>query len=195
MKKKRDILLLCRSIFFAFVYFPHMLFYAIKQKFINDDLQRCQNKLFVKLPNWLLCLFLLHTDRYFRRLFYHRIGPVASLFISWLAPADRYFIISKTTKIGSGMYCAHPYSTIINANSIGQNFSCRQLTTIGNKFDGMNSERPTIGDNVSLGANVSIIGGITIGDNVIIGAGSVVVKDVPSNSIAVGNPARVINKC
>ena len=108
--------------------------------------------------------------------------------------ADRYFIISKTTKIGDGMYCSHPYSTIINAKSIVSNFSCRQLTTIGNKFDGMNNERPTIGNNVSLGANVSIIGNITIGDNVVIGAGTIVVKDVPSDSIVVGNPARIINK-
>ena len=49
-----------------------------------------------------------------------------------------------------------------------------------------------IGDNVTLGVNVTIIGGITIGNNVIIGAGSVVVKDIPDNSVAVGNPARVI---
>jgi acetyltransferase-like isoleucine patch superfamily enzyme len=41
---------------------------------------------------------------------------------------------------------------------------------------------------------VCIIGDVTIGDNVIIGAGSVVVKDIPSNCIAVGNPARVVEK-
>ena len=43
-----------------------------------------------------------------------------------------------------------------------------------------------------LGANVNIIGDVKIGDNVIIGAGSVVVKDIPSNCIAAGNPAKVI---
>ncbi|MBQ8019953.1 MAG: serine acetyltransferase, partial [Paludibacteraceae bacterium] len=51
---------------------------------------------------------------------------------------------------------------------------------------------PTIGNNVSIGANATIIGDITIGDNVIIGAGAVVVKDVPQYSVVVGNPARVI---
>lgn len=51
---------------------------------------------------------------------------------------------------------------------------------------------PTIGDNVSLGANVVIIGGVHIGNNVTIGAGSVVVKDVPDNAVVVGNPGRVI---
>ena len=45
---------------------------------------------------------------------------------------------------------------------------------------------------MTLGVNVTVIGGVTIGNNVIIGAGSVVVKDIPDNSIAVGNPCRVI---
>ena len=72
------------------------------------------------------------------------------------------------------------------------NFSCRQCTTIGIKSDEIAGSYPTIGNNVTLGANVVIIGDINIGDNVIIGAGSVVVKDIPSNSIAVGNPAKVI---
>lgn len=59
-------------------------------------------------------------------------------------------------------------------------------------MDGDNDNRPIIGDNVTLGVNVTIIGGITIGNNVIIGAGSVVVHDIPNNSVAVGNPCRVI---
>lgn len=50
----------------------------------------------------------------------------------------------------------------------------------------------TIGDNVWVGANVTILPDVTIGDNSIIGAGSVVTKDIPSNSVAVGNPCRVI---
>ncbi len=46
----------------------------------------------------------------------------------------------------------------------------------------------------SIGANATIICGVTIGKNSIVGAGSVVTKDVPDNSIAVGNPAKVIGK-
>ena len=52
----------------------------------------------------------------------------------------------------------------------------------------------TIGDNCWIGGHATILPGVTIGDNVTIGAGSVVVKDIPSNSIAVGNPAKVIKK-
>lgn len=54
------------------------------------------------------------------------------------------------------------------------------------------SGRVTIGNNVSTGQNVMILKGVTIGDNVFIGANSVVTKDIPSNSIAVGAPCRVI---
>ena len=52
----------------------------------------------------------------------------------------------------------------------------------------------TIGNNVWIGGSVTILPGVTIGDNVTIGAGSVVVGDIPSNSVAVGNPARVVKK-
>ena len=50
----------------------------------------------------------------------------------------------------------------------------------------------TIGDNVWIGAGVHVMPGVTIGSNVIIGGGSVVVKDIPDNSVAVGNPCKLI---
>ena len=50
----------------------------------------------------------------------------------------------------------------------------------------------SIGSNVYIGARSIIMGGVTIGDNVIIGAGAVVTRDIPSNCVAVGVPARVI---
>ena len=54
------------------------------------------------------------------------------------------------------------------------------------------SGKVTIGDNVYIAANVIVLKGVTIGDNCIIGAGSVVNRDIPSNSVAVGNPCRVV---
>lgn len=50
----------------------------------------------------------------------------------------------------------------------------------------------SVGNNVWIGAGVQVMPGVTIGDNVVIGGGSVVVKDIPSNSVAVGNPCKVI---
>lgn len=49
-----------------------------------------------------------------------------------------------------------------------------------------------VGNNVWFGGNVVVLPGVTIGDDVTIGAGSVVTKDIPSNTVAVGNPCRVI---
>jgi len=49
-----------------------------------------------------------------------------------------------------------------------------------------------IGDDVFIGTNSIILKGVTIGDRAVIGAGSVVTKDVPTDSIAAGNPARIV---
>lgn len=50
----------------------------------------------------------------------------------------------------------------------------------------------TIGEDCWFGGNCTVVPGVTIGDRVVIGAGSVVVHDIPSDSLAVGNPARVL---
>lgn len=64
-----------------------------------------------------------------------------------------------------------------------------------NKFDGTKMDKMApikIGNNVYIGMDAKVMPGVTIGDNVIIGAGAIVTKDIPSNSVAVGLPARVI---
>ncbi|SNC66238.1 maltose O-acetyltransferase [Hymenobacter gelipurpurascens] len=75
------------------------------------------------------------------------------------------------------------------------------LTTAGHPVEvapriaGWEFARPiTIGDNVWLGAGVLVMPGVTIGENTTIGAGSVVTRDIPANSVAVGNPCRVIRQ-
>ncbi len=175
------------SLLFVVLYIPH-LFIGGGNKQILSDLKRFEYQIGLKLPLILQLLFHLHNNRYYRTLFYFRLGPIKSAFIQWYRPGDKYFTISPTTKIGNSMLIAHPYATIINAESIGSNFSCIHCTTLGKTSKG----RPTLGDNVSLGANVTIIGNVRIGNNVTIGAGSVVVKDIPDNCVAVGNPAKVI---
>ena len=110
---------------------------------------------------------------------------------SSLFSKDFHCKIFGSTKIEGGLVCYHPFATVINAKFIGKNFQFRNGLTIGNKGND-NSLLPTIGDDVTVGANVVIIGDIQIGHHVIIGAGSVVVKDVPSNTVIAGNPAKII---
>lgn len=54
------------------------------------------------------------------------------------------------------------------------------------------SKPVTFGNDVWLGGNVTVLPGVTIGDNVVVGAGAVVTRDIPSNSLALGVPARVV---
>jgi len=105
--------------------------------------------------------------------------------------------LPRKLTIGKSLSLYHGQALVVNKGTvIGANCVLRNSTTIGHKklADGTFSACPQIGNNVDIGANVCIIGGITIGDNVIIGAGSVVTKDIPANSVAVGNPARVLEK-
>ena len=57
-----------------------------------------------------------------------------------------------------------------------------------------NIDIPTFGNNVNVYTNSVVIGNITIGDNVSIGAGTVVYKDVPSNSTVISNSMKIIQK-
>ncbi len=136
--------------------------------------------------------FYLKYQKPYRNLFYNRVGPVAR-YLKMFARPYPFFYLDVRNGIGAGAYVLnHPYSTIINAKVIGDNFTCCQLTTIGNAQHGRNDMIPSIGNNVSLGANVTIIGDVSIGNNVIVGAGSVVTKDIPNNCVVVGNPARIL---
>lgn len=99
------------------------------------------------------------------------------------------------TRIGPGFRVDHGQALVVNDGTVfGAGCTVRNSTTIGNKRlkDGGYSRAPRFGDRVDIGANAIIIGPVTIGDDVAIGAGAVVLKDVPANSVAVGNPARII---
>lgn len=172
----------------------HWFFYILSPKGVKalvksdiDEMCRRLHKSNKSLMYWLVFY------KPYRNLFYYRIP--SSRYLRLILPKYALFNISVRNGIGANANVLnHPYCTIINANSIGSYFTVCHLTTIGNKGHGRNDLVPTIGNNVSLGANVTIIGDIKIGNNVIIGAGSVVVKDIPDNCIVAGNPAKIIKR-
>ena len=108
-------------------------------------------------------------------------------------------------KIGENFYANHNL-TILDAGKVqfGDNVfiapNCG-FYTAGHPLDyetrnkGLEYAKPIkVGNNVWIGGNVVVLPGVTIGDNCVIGAGSVVTKDIPENSVAVGNPCRVMKK-
>lgn len=54
------------------------------------------------MPIGLQLLYQLHNNRYYRNLYYHRIGPIWSALIGWYRLGDKYFTIGKAAKIGKG---------------------------------------------------------------------------------------------
>lgn len=195
MKTKKDYIISRgkRSIgviLFFWIYIPHILAYYCsgKKGLIDSDLDTYSKKKYGKAPHLLTLLFLLHNNRWFRTVFYKRLGPIVGWMISWLRPGDYTFMIPDHTIIGRSFHQEHAFGTTLNAESIGDNFFCLHGITIGKK----NEKRPVIGNNVTIYAHAIIIGDIKIGDNAIIGAGSVVTKDVPANAVVAGNPAKII---
>lgn len=101
--------------------------------------------------------------------------------------------INPAVEIGPGFYMGHRGTVIINgAVKIGANVNIATGVTIGQENRGKRQGTPVIGNSVWIGSNVVIVGKVTIGDNVMIAPNTFINFDVPSNSIVVGNPAKII---
>ncbi len=117
--------------------------------------------------------------------------------------APFYFIYGKNIHIGQGSFINMNCNFIDDGKiTIGKNVlfgPAVTIVTVGHPVNPamreyMYTDPVTIKDNVWVGASVTICPGVTIGENSVIGAGSVVTKDIPANSVAVGNPCRVIRR-
>lgn len=96
------------------------------------------------------------------------------------------------TTIGQRFRIDHFGGIIISGDAVfGDDCIVRNGVTVGLRHTGERGS-PVLGDRVDIGAGAKILGPITIGDDVSIGANAVVIQDVPSNSIAVGVPARIL---
>lgn len=97
--------------------------------------------------------------------------------------------IMPECEIGKGLYLGHPFNITINKNAIiGENCNIHKGVVIGRENRGKRSGCPTIGNNVWIGINSAIVGGIVVGDDVLIAPCSFVNCDVPSHSVVFGNP-------
>jgi len=96
------------------------------------------------------------------------------------------------TKIGRRFKIEHFGGIIVSGDAVfGDDVLIRNGVTVGLRTTGRRGS-PFIGNRVDIGAGAKLLGGITVGDDVVIGANAVVIKDVPSNSVAVGIPARIL---
>lgn len=95
--------------------------------------------------------------------------------------------------IGEGFYIGHAYGITVNPDAvIGRNCNIHKGVTIGQENRGKRKGAPVLGDCVWLGVNSTVVGAVTIGDDVLIAPNSYVNCDVPSHSIVIGNPCRII---
>ncbi len=103
--------------------------------------------------------------------------------------------VSPLVEIGGGLFLPHTVGTVIGAARIGDNCTIMQGVTLGTSEPEIGftaAARPVVGNGVLIGAGAKVIGGITVGDHAKIGANAVVLRDVPSHSVAVGVPATVL---
>ncbi|MEA3509663.1 MAG: serine O-acetyltransferase [candidate division NC10 bacterium] len=101
--------------------------------------------------------------------------------------------IHPAARLGPGLFIDHGMGVVIGETTeVGENVTIYQGVTLGGTSLERKKRHPTIGDNVVIGAGAKILGPFTVGDNSKIGSASVVVNEVPPNSVVVGVPGRVI---
>jgi serine O-acetyltransferase len=116
----------------------------------------------------------------------------------WVSHLSRFLTgieIHPAARLGRGLFIDHGMGVVIGETSeVGENVTLYQGVSLAGTSLKKEKRHPTLGNNVTVGAGAKIIGGFTIGDNSRIGAGSVVVREVPPNSVVVGVPGRVTYK-
>jgi serine O-acetyltransferase len=113
-----------------------------------------------------------------------------------ISQISRFFTgieIHPGAKIGRRFFIDHGMGVVIGETcEIGDNVTVFQGVTLGGTGKEKGKRHPTIMDNALIATGAKVLGSITIGENSKIGAGSVVLKDVPSNSTVVGIPGKVV---
>jgi serine acetyltransferase len=161
---------------------------------------------------WLSYLILVLTSRGLQVLILHRFrawvsqhcedkGRITACVLRLLRHASYYFMavmaksdIRSDTTIDAGVYLSNGGNVVIGATRIGRGCAIQRNVTIGMNNMSAGNERPTIGDNVWIGANSIIFGGISIGNGTTLQEGTVLTRSVPPNCLVKGNPALIVKR-
>ena len=134
-------------------------------------------------------------------LFFHRLAHrlwragwlVSGRFVSHLSRFFTGIEIHPAARIGTGVFIDHGMGVVIGETAeVGENVTLYQGVTLGGTSLKREKRHPTLERNVVVGTGGAVIGAITVGAGTRVGAGSVVVRDVPPNSVVVGVPGKVI---
>jgi len=170
------------------------LFKTIKEDFSNvkrnDPALHSNIELFFNYPG----LWALVFHRIAHSLYQKGFKSIAR-FISAINLFMTMIDIHPAATIGRRVFIDHGTGVVIGETAIiGDDVLIYQQVTLGGVSTNKGKRHPTIEDGVVIGAGAKVLGAITIGANSKVGANSVVIKDVPPNSTAVGIPARILKR-
>lgn len=125
--------------------------------------------------------------------FYKRKNFFLARFIQNIGKRRTGIEIHPGAIIGKDFFIDHGTGIVIGETAIiGNNVTIFHGVTLGTTGKEKGKRHPTVGNNVLIGANATILGNLNIGDNAKVGAGAVVVHDVEENTTVIGVPARVV---
>lgn len=156
------------------------------------DIERWEEILNLNYGRYKNLTYLMYKYKEFRNIVIYRNAnkTISRIIIRLLyPPLESLYIEAK--EIGGGLFIQHGFSTMISAESIGENFWINQQVTLGYKDS---TRPPIIGNNVVITCGAKVLGPIKVGDSVTIGANAVVVKDIPSKVVVAGIPAKIIKE-
>jgi serine O-acetyltransferase len=121
--------------------------------------------------------------------------PVTARYVSHVSRFLTGVEIHPAARLGAGLFIDHGMGVVIGETAeVGDNVTLYQGVTLGGTSIKREKRHPTLQSNVVVGTGAAVMGAITVGEGTRIGAGSVVVRDVPPNSVVVGVPGRVISR-
>lgn len=138
-------------------------------------------------------VFIIRCVHFFKS---HNIGIISKI-LSFINLMIFRIECSSSCTIGPGLYIPHSLGVVIGAYSIGSNCIIFQGVTIGAKYpDFVNdvTTRPSIGDNVLLGAGSVVLGPVCIGNNVKVGSNATITNSIPSNSTVLVQPPLILSR-